>query len=71
MYCRTSGNKGQITVIACANAAGSVLPPMVIFEGQRFNPEWSKGEVADTLYGVSDRGWTDQELFSYWMIELF
>ena len=60
-YC-TSGNKSQITVLVCANAAGSIVPPMVIFEGQRFNPEWSKGEVPDTLYGMSKKGWTDQEL---------
>ena len=71
VHCRTSGNKAQITVLACSNAAGSVIPPMVIFEGQRFNPEWSKGEVTDTLYGMSDKGWTDQELFYYWMTELF
>ena len=71
IHCRTSGNKAQITVIACANAAGSTLPPMVIFDGQRFNPEWSKGEVPNTLYGMSDKGWTDQELFFYWMTQLF
>ena len=44
VHCHTSGNKLQITVLVCANATGSVLP-MVTFEGQRFNPEWSKGEV--------------------------
>ena len=34
-----SGDKTQITVIACANAAGHALPPMVIFKGGRFNHE--------------------------------
>ena len=29
-----SGNKSQITIIACGNAAGQVLPPMVIFSGE-------------------------------------
>ena len=29
---RSSGNKTQITVVVCANAAGSVIPPMVIFK---------------------------------------
>ena len=32
VHCRTSGSKGQITILTCANAAGSVVPPMVIFE---------------------------------------
>ena len=54
-------------MIACANAAGSTLPPMVIVDGQRFNLEWSKREVPNTLYRMSDKGWTDQELFFYWM----
>lgn len=71
VHCRTSGNKAQITVLVCANAAGAVIPPMVIFEGQRFNPEWSRAEVPDTLYGMSEKGWTDQELFYYWLTELF
>lgn len=71
VHCRTSGNKAQITVLACGNAAGHVIPPMVIFEGKRLNPEWMKGEVPDTLYGMSDKGWTNMELFSYWMSELF
>ena len=37
LHIREQGTK----VIACANAAGITLPPMV---GQWFNPEWSKGK---------------------------
>lgn len=71
VHCRTSGNKMQITILACANAVGTMVPPMVIFEGKRLNPEWTKGEVPCTLYGMSDKGWTDMELFSYWLKDLF
>ena len=71
VHCRTSGNKMQITILACPNAAGTVIPPMVIFQGERLNAEWTKGEVPCTLYGMSDKGWTDMELFSYWLRELF
>ena len=71
VHCRTSGNKMQITILACASAAGTMIPPMVIFEGKRLNPEWTKGEVPCTLYGMSDKGWTDMELFSYWLKDLF
>ena len=42
VHCRTSGSKGQITMLACANAAGSVIPPIVIFEGQKFNPNGAR-----------------------------
>ena len=71
VYCRTSGNKSQITILACASASGYVIPPMVIFEGKRLNPEWTKGEVPNTLYGMSDKGWTDMELFNHWLTKLF
>lgn len=66
-----SGNKSQITVVASANASGHVLPPMVIFKGERFNHQWSIGEVPDTLYGMSQSGWIDSELFFYWLKKLF
>jgi len=64
---RTSGKKEQITVIACANAAGQAIPPMIIFEGKYLNHEWTIGEVPGTKYGMSEKGWTDQELFMYWL----
>ena len=34
-----SGNKAQITVLACVGAAGHCLPPMVIFDRENF--PWS------------------------------
>ena len=44
---------------------------MVIFSGKRFNHELCKGEVPGTLYGMSDSGWMDQELFSNWFSNHF
>ena len=67
----STGNKSQITIVGCGNAAGQTLPPMVIFKGERFNHEWSVGEVPDTLYGMSENGWIDQELFFYWFGNIF
>ena len=68
---QASGNKSQITIVACANAAGHCHPPMVIFKGERFNHEWSRDEVPNTLYGMSESGWIDSELFYYWLDKLF
>ena len=45
---RASGNKSQLTVIACASASGHCIPPFVIFE--RLNMEWRNGEVIGTAY---------------------
>ena len=39
---RTSGNKNQITVIACVSATGHALPPFVIFDTKGLNCEWTK-----------------------------
>ena len=36
-YAVTSGKKGQITLMACANASGIVLPPTLIFRGNKEN----------------------------------
>ena len=64
-YC-TSGNKSQITVIGCVNATGTAIPPFVIFDAKSLNTEWTEGEVPGTIYGLSDRGWVDIELFKGW-----
>ena len=34
VYGPSSGNKSQITILACSNATGTVLPPMIIVKGQ-------------------------------------
>ena len=44
---------------------------MVVFSGKRFNQELSEGEVPGTLYGMSDSGWMDSELFSNWFSNHF
>ena len=68
---RTSGNKNQITVIACVSASGQCIPPFVIFDAKRLNMEWRKDEVVRTSYGLSDNGWVDSELFRGWLSEHF
>ena len=67
----TSGNKAQITVVGCVNAAGLCLPPMVIWDRKTLAPELCDGEVPGTVYGLSDRGWIDMELFDIWFSNHF
>lgn len=62
----TSGNKTNITVLACVSASGFVMPPMVIYSRKNLNPELTRGEVDGTIYGLSSSGWIDSELFSDW-----
>ena len=51
-YQITSGNK----VLACTNAPGCAILPMVIFGHRAQKPELTIGEVPGTFYGLSDSG---------------
>jgi len=51
----TSGEKAQITVLACASASGYVMPPMVIYDRKNLKQELHAGEVPGTIYGLSER----------------
>ena len=53
---QASGDKSQVTIVACASAAGTVLPLMVNFKGKKLNHEYTKGEVPGTLYGLDRPG---------------
>ena len=48
----TGGVKSHVTVLACRNATGMVLPPFVILDCQTLNPQMTIGEVPGTLYGL-------------------
>ena len=67
----TSGDKSQITVLAACNAAGFVLPPFVVFDRKALKPELCEGEVSGTMYGFSDSGWINSELFELWLMHHF
>ena len=60
--CRVTGNKAQITVVACVSASGQALPPYVIFDTKQLSHAWTKGKVG-TRYGLSNKGWIDNVLF--------
>ena len=58
---RQSGRKGQVTIVGCASASGHALPPMVIFDAKRLNPERTIGEFPGTKYGLSNNGWINSD----------
>lgn len=55
------------TIVACCNAIGDFIPPMVIFKGSRKpNPD-SLGQLpVGSLVEVSKSGWIDKDLFLAW-----
>lgn len=68
---RVSGRKGQVTIVGLANATGQAIPPMDIFDAQKLNYAWTKGEFPGTKYGLSGNGWINTELFESWLSEHF
>lgn len=62
----TSGDKSQITVVGCVSAAGHCIPPMIIWDRKTLHADMTKGELPGTIYGLSSKGWADQELFQIW-----
>ena len=65
-YAVTSGNKAQITILACASASGYSIPPMTVFDRKQLQPEMAEGEMPGTFYGLTDNGWMNTELFEEW-----
>jgi len=64
----TSGEKGQTTTIVCAmNAAGSYVPPMIIFKRKRMSEILLRGSPAGTIGCCSTNGWIDAALFLKWL----
>ena len=53
--------------MACVNAAGSSIPPMVVFKRSNLTEDQIQGEVPDTLYGLSKNGWMDRDIFTKWL----
>ncbi len=67
----SSSERTQITVLACCNAGGYAIPPLVIFDRKMLKPELTFGEVPGTMYGLSDSGWIDSEIFECWFTNHF
>ena len=62
----TTGDKAQITVIACVSASGATLPPMVIFDRKVLKADLTLKEVPETVYALTDNGWSNSEVFDIW-----
>ena len=53
-------------MIDCVSAAGHCIPPMIIWDRKTLQADMTKGELPGTIYGLSSKGWTDQEHFKVW-----
>lgn len=47
------------------------MPPMVILDRKSLPPYFPHGEVPETVYSLSKKGWIDQQLFDLWFSNHF
>lgn len=64
-----SADKSQITVLCCCNCNAGGYPP-VIFDRKTLNLDLTNGEIPGTMYGLSNSGWIDSEIFKSWFMHL-
>lgn len=63
----SSAERGQtITVEICFNAAGTYMPPLMIFPRQRMKPELLDHAPPGTTAVCNPRGWITSEIFLTW-----
>jgi hypothetical protein len=66
------GNREWVTVIDCISSYGHSVPPVIIFEGKVHQSTWYSDTLPlDWVIGVSENGWTDNELGLKWLEHVF
>ena len=65
------GSKDHITVNCCINAAGTALPPMIIYNKSFPSSPYKSEGIPGALFAKSANGYMDEELFYTWFSQLF
>ncbi len=67
------GDREWVTAIETINAGGWYLPPMVIFKARVHLSTWYEdtGAPSNWVIGLSDNGWTNNELGLQWLLQVF
>lgn len=64
----TSGERGvNNTMIACVNAVGNAVPPMIIFPRVYFKDNMLKGAPPGSVGSANQSGWSTEEIFRKWL----
>ena len=65
------GNREWVTVIESVQSTGHILPPLIIFKGVMHHQSWYESLPSDWRIGVSENGWTTDEIGLIWLKEHF
>lgn len=63
-------SKASVSVMVCGDAAGNLLPPMVVYKSVNLYDNWMKGGPPGTIYANSPSGWFDMNLFEKWFFDI-
>lgn len=71
---RTSTDRSNISIMACVNAAGIVMPPMVIVKGKTHRSLYgfnTKDAPQNTIWTFSKKAWMEDSLSEQWFRDVF
>ncbi|XP_030854234.1 uncharacterized protein LOC115929451 [Strongylocentrotus purpuratus] len=73
VYSFSSTTKTNLSTLEAASASGIFCPPFVIYPGKRVSRNWKpmEGAPESWLYGFSESGWMNSELFYSWLANHF
>ena len=63
--------RNYITVLGCAAADGTRLPPYVVYKGKNLYSDWTIGGPAGASYGMSASGWMEGDNFLSWFEKIY
>jgi len=63
--------KQCISIMFCGSAAGTLLPPMVVYKALHLYPKWVERGPKGCVYATTKSGWFDSCTFQLWFEKLF
>lgn len=57
----------NVTIVACGNAAGNFIPPMILFHGKRWKQEWIDDLPPGSVINMTEKGSMTQSTFIKWL----
>lgn len=61
----------HVSALCCVNAAGTSLPPMIVYAGGFPGGAYTRHGPVNAIYGKSNSGFLDSELFLAWFNQIF
>ncbi|KAJ8953465.1 hypothetical protein NQ318_023584 [Aromia moschata] len=58
------------SIMVAGNAAGQLLPPMVVYKSSNLYENWCAGGPPGTIYGNTISGWFDMAQFEKWFFKV-